>query len=185
MRLNPDRAIEAWEYLKKIINSNTYSTSGLLTLYDNLSDSYLLKGLYRKALRSINKILMIKTSNRLDIQKNSRMLQLLVHYQLGHYDILPALSKHTLHWITQNATVTPFDTIVLNTFKDSLNKKVSKAEEVKILRRIKNEIALLKTDFIKEESTYITWHIAWIDSKILMKPLIEILKQTPYKTMLR
>jgi tetratricopeptide (TPR) repeat protein len=118
---------------------------------------------YHKALKWVNKILGITNKDlRLDLRSSTYVLNVLTHYELNNFDLLPYLAKSTLAFLKTSKMLRKPDEIFLAIFNNtslSLNKK----EWIEFLTRKKNELLSTRSkSIIISDINY----IEWIDRKL-------------------
>lgn len=118
---------------------------------------------FHKALKWINKILGITNRDlRLDLRSSTYVLNILTHYELHNFDLLPYLAKSTLSFLKTSKMLRKPDEIFLAIFNNtslSLNKK----EWIEFLTKKKNELLSTRSkSIIISDINY----IEWIDRKL-------------------
>ena len=121
---------------------------------------------FNKALKWINKnINIIFKDLRVDIKASSYILNILTHYELNNFELLPYLVKSTTLFLKSNKLYKPHDEVFLSIFNTNLSSSDSK-EFIELLLIKKQELLLLKP--LKNQSVIqmgITY-LDWIDLKI-------------------
>lgn len=173
----PLTAITAWESVRKIIAPVELNINSALIFNANLYHCYFLLGRYREALRFLNKNINVKVNTRLDIQKEARMFALILHFELGNYELLPGLSRSSLRWISKNTSLEHFEKLFIDFFKidfSVINNREVQMNEFKQLRR--------KLKLLVNKSQYwsASYYFSWLDSRIQGRPFIDILSKSGY-----
>lgn len=115
------------------------------------------RGNYKIALTWINKVINLTPKNlRVDVKAATYVLNLITHYELSNYDLLPYLTKLTLGFLAQNKMLNPIDELFISMFKNintNTNKKLT-------FIKVSNEIDQLqvKNTFI-DDINYEKWLI--------------------------
>lgn len=147
----------------------------LLILY-YIAYIYFGAGKHNKALFWINKVLNDNENTlRQDIYSYARLFNLVIHYELGNYDLLEYITKSTLRYLAKRQRDYAFETMVIEMMRkliratsDESRKKIfvtfrSRLDEV--VQGPEDEILLKYFNFVK-----------WTDSKINETSFAEILK---------
>lgn len=126
---------------------------------------------YRDALRQLNNVLNDNESNlRQDIYGFSKLFNLVIHYELGNFDLLDYLVKSTERFYTKRKKGEvhgyEFEVIFLQSFKKlvKLNRATSKANEV--FNEMLSEMKELVRDQNERVALEYFDYITWIESKI-------------------
>ncbi|MCO6501062.1 MAG: hypothetical protein J5I47_11910 [Vicingus serpentipes] len=139
----------------------------------NISATYFGVGDMKMALKYINYVLnSAETGLREDIFSFARLINLIIHYELGNYDLLNYTIKSTKRYITKNQRNYNFE----NTFLAGI-KKLNKVNDPDELRKT---FIKFKKDIVgpyKEIGRDYFGFITWIDSKIQQRPYVELVKE--------
>lgn len=85
-----------------------------LTFWYNLMVLFFMLEEHSKALHYLNLIMGDgRSEHRQDIQQVARLFQLILHYELGHWDILPDLMRSVYRYLRSRARLLPFEKFVL------------------------------------------------------------------------
>lgn len=91
----------------------------------NFSNLYIYSGQYNKSLRWLSKLLNHKyVGYREDVYAFARILNLLVHYELGNYDVLPYYVRSTYRYLKKEQRTSKIEYLLV----DFIKKKVPKFE---------------------------------------------------------
>ncbi|MBI2271251.1 MAG: hypothetical protein HYU69_12985 [Bacteroidetes bacterium] len=175
--LRPEKALAAWESIKRTITHSTLNANSNIVIFGNLFYANFLCGNFRESLRYANKILNFKSGNRNDVQKETRLMLLMVHFELGHSEHLQGLAGSSLRWILKNDSLHVVEETLLNFFGNRIHKANSSDSRIAAFRQLKEDITSLlkrsgKPAFLEHFDL-----IAWIDSRIQDRPLIDILRK--------
>lgn len=160
--------------LKKYHNKITKANQ-LQLIYSNAC-IYLTNSEYTESLKYLNMLLNDNfLSLREDIQVAARILNLIVHWELKHEELLPYLTRSTYHFLRKKELLYEYETILLNFIKQKLFRVFTRAEfknSLKTLQRHLNRIAgnPLKNILYFDILSY------WIESKVSNKSMVEVLK---------
>ncbi|PCJ25030.1 MAG: hypothetical protein COA97_08620 [Flavobacteriales bacterium] len=148
----------------------------VMLFYYNISRAYFGGGDYKSALKYINLVLNDSESGlREDVYAFARLVNLIIHYELGNYDLLDYTVKSTKRFVTKSRKNYKFETIFLKDFKKLLKNKNSEAMQ-KHYVDFRNELKeVLKDPYEKAAYEYFDF-IAWLDSKIEKTTFEKIVK---------
>ncbi len=138
----------------------------LVRIYHTMSMVYFGIGEYNKALHWLNKIINTNYEDlRQDIIKISKLINLIVHFELGNDDLLSYIYKSSVRFFNQQEKQYKFETLFLDYFKKiALSKRDSKQKETYI--KFKEELKNVFNDkYEKNALEYFNFY-AWLDSKI-------------------
>ncbi len=140
-----------------------------LFLHYNVAKMYFGKKDFKSALKWINKILNYEKGGiRTDILCFSKIILLLVHFELENMDILPYLVSSTERFLVKQGRNYGFETALLKFFKRSLLVK-SKPEMHDLLQETKDKITeILKDPFEKKVSGFFDF-VFWFENKLSAK----------------
>ncbi len=148
----------------------------VMLFYYNISRAYFGVEDYKSALKYINLVLNDSESGlREDVYAFARLVNLVIHYELGNYDLLDYTIKSTKRFVTKSQKNYKFETVFLKDFKKLIKNK--NAADMKILYgEIKNNLQeVLKDPYEQAASEYFDF-ISWLDSKIENKSFEAIVK---------
>lgn len=140
--------------------------------------AYLFFGLseYDNSLKWINEIMNDKElSIREDIQCFARILNLLVHYELGNYVLIEYIIKSTRRYLSNKNKLHKFELTILNYIRKLINAKMDD-DTTFIFMEWKKELSSISEDILEINAFEYFDFIAWLDSKIKKKSLPEMLK---------
>jgi len=167
--LNPEKGIQA--YIDMGCPELTFVG------YFVLSVSYLLVGKYHEALLSVNKVIDEKSEYRKDAQMLSRLLILIIHYELKNTEMLPYIAKRSRRWlVNNNYPLTNFDKMFVDFFEYKLPKCNSSKEELDELTQLLanlNQNKDAEKSILQKEIDL----VSWLESKIQNRKLLEILRK--------
>lgn len=138
---------------------------------------------YERALGFLNDWLNLPaTVERQDLQTVARLLNLLVHYELGNHVLLESLIRSTQRYLRKNKMLYEMERKIINFIKS--------ASEAGSRQALVEECKLLKEEFEERGQpggtrTFLTRAfnmVAWLDSKITGQPFAQVIQQ---KTALR
>lgn len=147
-----------------------------MLFYYNISTAYLGGGDYKNALRYINLVLNYSESGlREDVYTFARLVNLIIHYELGNYDLLDYTVKSTRRFVTKSQKNYQFETVFLKDFKKLLKtRNVGASKELFI--DFKEQLEKVLEDPFEQAANVYFDFISWVDSKIENKSFEEIVK---------
>jgi hypothetical protein len=123
-------------------------------------------GDYNKALHWLNKII---NTNYEDLREDNiricKLINLIIHFELGNDDLISYIYKSTLRFFNQQEKQYKFEMVFLDYYKKiALSKKEGKQKETYI--KFKQELQLVfKNKYEKNALEFFNFY-AWLDSKI-------------------
>jgi hypothetical protein len=153
------------------------SKTNAITIYYNLVYLYIGTGEFRKALKWLNRILQYKDLDaREDIVCFSKILQLIIYFELNDTDALPHVFKSTYRYLTKRKRVYQGETVILNFIKKASGWK-TQGDVLKAYVQLKKEFEkLAKNTFEKNLFIYFDF-ISWLQSKLEKKDFATIIRQ--------
>nr|MBA3705747.1 hypothetical protein [Bacteroidota bacterium] len=144
--------------------------------YYNIAYLFFGSGEYTKALFWLNKILnSSEIDARQDILSFSRILNLIIHYELGNNDVLEYTVKSTYRFLYTRNRLYEFETILLN-FIRKLPKSFKPVELIQSFSELRKElITLSENSFEKKALEYLDL-ISWLESKINKTSYAQVIK---------
>ena len=165
-----EQGIERWK--DKLTN-----VSWLLLQYQ-LSYYYFLTGNYVRSLERINAILNSgDTELRPDIHSEARILNLVIHYELGNRDLLEYLTRSVYRFLSKKARLTAMESIFLTFLRRDFSPMNNPRKIRDMFSKMQREISGTSE---KERATGTdnTFDIlSWLESKIKNIPMAAILKE--------
>ena len=132
-------------------------------------------GNFKEALNSLNDWLKMSESvERKDLQSLARILNLIIHYELGNTMLLDSLLRSTYRYLNKANRLSAFERKMMNFIKEA-SKPHSKKEMQQILETLKQDF-----EELSRQPSYGVFDlfdiIAWLESKINGKPYAEVVK---------
>ncbi len=137
-----------------------------MLFYYNISRAYFGSGDYKGALKYINLVLNdSEVGLREDVYNFARLINLIIHYELGNYDLLDYTIKSTKRSVTKNQRNFKFETVFLKDFRKLLKVKNTDDLQQKLID-FKDELSeVMKDPFEQPANKYFDF-ISWLESKI-------------------
>jgi len=138
----------------------------LLRIYHTIAMVYFGVGEFNKSLHWLNKIINQNFEDlRQDTVRISKLIYLIVHFELGNDDLLQYIYKSTVRFINTQKNQYKFETVFLNNFKKiAISKKESKQKES--YQTFKDELITVFKDKYEKNALELFNFYAWLDSKI-------------------
>lgn len=175
---NYGKAIETVETVKKLQHKISAQSRSMMVLFGNALVACILQQNYSEALKYLNKITGSKSKAANDVQQTARILSLIIYYESGNNDRLPAMARSVRRYLLKNiVNISEHDKLILDYFEHILPDISGKKEEVKTFRKWKTELLQLPAESVIPEDTFD--FISWIDSKIESRTLAEIMMDKP------
>lgn len=167
--------------LSEDISANIKKYSGIdnyLVFHNNCCLVYFHLADYRKALQNINLSLNAPDSGiRTDMVIFAKIMNLIVHYELGNEDLLPGLCKSTYRYMEKKWQIDRLEETLLTFFGKTIHRFTSKQERVIAFSELKKELSEALSKQVFQDFDL----LAWVESKILNKPFLEIAKEKANK----
>ncbi|MCB0402615.1 MAG: hypothetical protein KDD41_11065 [Flavobacteriales bacterium] len=148
-----------------------------MLFYYNITRVYIGCGDYKQALKYINMVLNdSELGLREDVYAFARLVNLIIHYELGNLDLLDYTIKSTKRFVTKSKKNYKFETVFLKDFKKLLKSKSPEAT-LALFKTFKSELKeILKDPFEQPANEYFDF-ISWLDSKIENKSFAEVVER--------
>jgi hypothetical protein len=172
-----DEALKATERFVSLKKQQDIKMSGifdLITRYQ-VASIYFVNKEYGEALTWVNSIInshLLKA--REDFACWTRMLDLVVHFELHNYDLLEYKIKSAKNFIEKKGKIYQVEELFFS-YMNKLIHQENSEEQKKIFARFKTDLEQALTDPNEERATENFDFLAWIESKLLNKPLATVL----------
>src|SRR5690606_11634877 len=132
----------------------------------SIASVYFGAGKYKDALSWLNRVLNDNEPNlRQDIYSYARLFNLVVHYELGNYDLLEYTIKSTFRYLSKRQRDHEMEVMIINYMK-RLSRIAGKPEEIDVYLEFKNDL----DEFLHHSTGQIILQFfnysVWIDSKL-------------------
>jgi len=139
----------------------------------NMSYVFLGMGDYKSALKSINLILSTNYNQlRIDCQGFTRILNIILHFELGHYELIDSLIKNTSRFLKSRNRDFGFELLFLRFAKNCLTVEKSK-QNISCFEDFRDELLILFNDPKEAIVLYYFDVIRWLDCQIKGDPFSE------------
>jgi len=171
-----DKALQIIPVIEEGMKKFTINTVRSSYFNFNIAIVYFAAGNYSAALKWINKLLndnSIEANN--DIHCFSRILNLIIHLEMGNNEVIPYTLKSTYRYLDKRNRMYRFETVFLQFISQYL--KAQNNQQLKsIYQSLKHDLQLLSKDpFEKVVFEYFDFNV-WAESKIINKSFAEVIK---------
>lgn len=171
-----DEGLKALEEHLSIVEKFDQDAFNRHTFYLSYFYIYFGVGDYGNALASLNEWLNLpKTTEREDLQSLARILNLIIHYEIGNTLLLESLLRSTYRFLSKRNRLFEFEKTVL--------KFIQKSGKLRSSKELKNTFIQLKKEFenlskIPSENAMLNYFnfTAWLESKIENKTFAEAVR---------
>ena len=153
------------------------SKEQMVLFHYNFAYSYFGAEEYRKALHHINEVLNDNEQNlRQDIYGFARLLNLLIHFELGNLDFMDYVIKSTNRYLNKQDKDYDIENIFIKNIR-KLSKLINNYERVQIFEEMRAEINELLKDHSERVILEYFDVVAWIESNLSKISFSEAVKQ--------
>lgn len=178
--LNLTEAQLASDEMQALVEKKSGINSTVIYYFNRLIISLLFTN-YREALLYANKVLTKeKTGIRSDVISCTKILSILIHYELGNEELMQSLCGSYARYLIKHPQQSQAQDILLRFFsivipiKPREKKIINKlSPETKLFVKLKKELSACKSESVFREFDF----ISWAESKIQNRPLLDILKE--------
>jgi hypothetical protein len=147
-----------------------------IVFYYNIAYMYMGAGEYNKSLSWLNKILNSTDIDvRQDILSFARILNLVIHYELGNDDVLEYTVKSTYRYLYARKRLYKFETILLN-FIRKLPKNSSPVKLLNSFSDLREALLNISENTFEKKALEYFDLISWLESKINKTSYAEVIK---------
>ena len=158
-------------------NKDVIDVRELYLIYYQCGVIYCGEGDFDKALEYMNKILLNEElKQRKDIYLSAKLLNLIIHYELGNFDYLDSLIRSTYRFLKSRDAEYKFEKLLMKFFR-SIPKKITKSELIELFKENKYELAMLLKDPDEISGTLNFDYDSWLESKIENKSFKGVVKK--------
>lgn len=145
-------------------------------LYFNLSILNFGMNRYSKSLFWLNEMINDGTEMNHSLAIMTRLLRLVVFYELKHHDLLENQIRSASRFIAKLKDTYQFDSFLLKSFRKLINLS-SKTEQLDFFKQLRKELLLILKDGNESRALGYFDFISWIESKIESRPFEHIVKE--------
>ena len=145
-----------------------------ILFYYNISRAYFGVADYKKALKYINIVLNnSETGLRDDVHTFARLVNLIIHYELGNYDLLDYTIKSTKRYVTKSKRNYQFEAVFLKSIKKII--KIKQNELVSdVFKNFKHNLEEVLDDPYEKVALEYFDFMSWLDRKIENKTSLDV-----------
>ena len=148
----------------------------ILIFYYKIACMYFSSGDNRKAIDYLNEIINYKAGNlREDIQSYARILSLIAHYEMGHYNLLEYLVKSVYRFLTKMEELNVVQKEILRFLKRELYSDPHRLRNAFI--KLKDKLLPYETHPYERRSFLYLDIISWLESKIDGVPVQDVIRK--------
>jgi tetratricopeptide (TPR) repeat protein len=156
----------------------TLNKGRAVRVYFGLAQNYFGGGNYKKALVWLNKIINDKdTDVRNDLQVFARLLNLIVHFELGNERELEYYTKSTYHFLLSKDHVYKVEIILLDFIRKKIPKTNSRKELIEAFEKLKSDLERTAKDPFEQQAINYFDFVSWLESKISGRSFSTLVKE--------
>ena len=150
----------------------------VLMVYFNIAYLYFGAQQYEESKRWINKFFTIPSLySKKDFYCIARILNLLIHYELGNFDLLEYTLKSTYQLLGRHAKLFRSEKLTLNFIKKYLNSHPDKSTLKKMFQEMIDDIKEIKKDPYEKQLMEYFDLISWVESKIQGRTFGDVIRK--------
>ncbi|HLC84067.1 MAG TPA: hypothetical protein VJI69_09570, partial [Bacteroidia bacterium] len=155
---------------------NKLSKEVELTMYYLLALYFFMQNDFKGALKWNNQVMNdTSAGSREDLKSFSKILNLIIHYELKNFDLLEYILKSAYKHLLKMEHLHLFEKAILK-FIHKLPKTNAKADIIPHFKVLRSEFIELEKDPNEDKVTRYFDFVSWLDSKIENKSFVEIVK---------
>ena len=173
----PEEIIEEMMKEMKALK-NDLSDNVKLSNFYSLAVYYFYQTEFNTALEWINKFLNHRKSEaRSDLQVMARLMNMLIHYELGNYDLIEYNIKSTYRYAYKKEKLNRYERSLLSFLRKAIN--VTNQTELKVeLKMFRKELVEIFQDKLERRADDYFKNFEWIDSKLTGRPVLELIQES-------
>ena len=153
-----------------------------ITTYYNIAHIYFMKGNYAVSREWLNKALNnTAILSKQDLYCMARILNLILLYELGNYELLDYALKSTHKMLSRSERLFRTEHVVLNFMKKVIAGTQKRTELVKLFLQMKKEFASIQRDPLEKNFSEYFDCISWVESKIEGRTFEEVVREKSKK----
>lgn len=146
-----------------------------------LASLYFGTGNYAKSLQWLNKILNKEIESGFNNLEEAHIINLLVHYELGHIDLLEYLIKQTYRFLYKKERLFQLETCILEFIKNEIFSGKSDQGITEAFKSLRDKLVILSEDPFEKIALEDFDYISWLESKIENRNFADIIKEKAKK----
>jgi len=145
-----------------------------LVFYYKIACLYFGSGKFEKSITYLNKIIHWKTDLRNDIQCYARLLHLIAHYELGHFNLLEYLIKSVYRFMAKMENLSGVEEAMFQFLRKSFG--LQPKELIPAFKTLLKDVKKFESDRFESRAFMYLDIISWLESKISGKPVQEVIR---------
>ena len=156
---------------------NDLATSQRLWAYNGLAQYHFYHGNLSEALSWMNEFLNHpRSSVRTDLQSMVRLVNLLLHFDLGNFDLIEYSIKSASRFLYKQDMLNKYERRTLSFLRKAIN--LSNDSELREeLEKFRDDLDEIFADPLEKRAENYFNIYAWIDSKLEERPMIEVIRE--------
>jgi hypothetical protein len=146
----------------------------VLVFYYKIACLYFGSGKFEKAITYLNKIIHWKTDLRNDLQCYARLLHLIAHFELGHFNLLEYLIKSVYRFMAKMENLSGVEEAMFQFLRKSFS--LQPKELTPAFKNLLKEVKQYESDHFESRAFIYLDIISWLESKISGKPVQEVIR---------
>ncbi len=149
-----------------------------LTFYYNLATLHFIAEKYGEALKWINVIINETDAEvREDVDCFARIFSLIIHFELGNYDLLEYLLKSTYRYLYKRNRLYQFESVVLR-FIRKLTRVHTRDQLLALFAEVREELQPLAEDPLEKKAFEFFHPLLWLESKIERRKFADLVRKS-------
>jgi hypothetical protein len=160
---------------KSLHNYELYIDSHrVLVFYYKIGCLYFGSGNHKKAIAYLNKIINLKTGLRSDLQCYARLLNLIAHYELGHYDLLEYQLKSVYRFMAKLENLSSVENALFKFLPRSFSLSPQKMQPA--FEQLLVQVKQFEGNRFETRSFVYLDVISWLESKVNNVPVQDVIR---------
>ena len=165
------------KHTEKHLNTmNKMADENLTDLYYNMAVAWFGYGDHKKALFWLRRIEERRGELRGDIGNLSRLLFIIIHYELGNRESLEYYIRSIIRYLIKKERLFAFEKLLLQFFRSEAPKAKNNKEMIVLMRNVKTRIEKIFKDPAEQIFPNDLDIISWLESKIEDRPFAEVVR---------
>ena len=107
----------------------------------------------------------MRTNIRTDLQAGARLVNMVIHYELGNFDLIEYNLKSTYRFIYKQERMHNYERRVLRFFRDVIGLP-DQASRIECMRTFRTELTAIMEDPFEERASQVFNILVWLNSRI-------------------
>lgn len=151
------------------------NNSPLVIIYYTVAQMYFGAKEYKTSLKWFNKIINRKDDSMPNFVAFSKIMQLIIFYELRDFDLLPYAIRSVYRFLYKNKRVYKFENILFEFIRKT--KRNLEPRSLEPLKQLKKEFVMLEDDDFEKYPFVFFDFVSWLDSKIKNTSFEEIIRK--------